>query len=564
MTVHDTTGSSGSADPWDVIIIGAGFSGLYLLHRTRQLGLRARVYEAASEVGGVWYWNRYPGARCDTESMYYSYSFSPELEQEWPLAERYPSQPVNLAYLKHVADRFDLRSDIVFNTRITTANWDDDTHKWTVRTDGGEQERTRFLITAVGCLSTTSKPDFDGLGEFTGQVLYTSEWPEDADLTGKRVGVIGTGSTGIQAIPEIAKVAAHLTVFQRTPQYTLPANNHPLDPDYVRELKAQYREIREQCRHSNAGTPYVPGTRSALDVPEDERRGAYEQAWESGGGRLLRTYRDILVDEAANETAAEFVRGKIREIVRDPAVAEALSPTTYPIGTKRIPMDSGYYATFNRDNVSLVDLRTTPLIRFTESGVQTSEAEVPLDVVVFATGFDAITGSLLALNPVGRDGITLQDKWSKGPVTYLGVATSGFPNLFMITGPGSPSVLTNVPVAIEQHVDWVIDCITHLDQTGAPDIEAGPESEEQWTDHVSAAASRTLYPLAESWYSGANIEGKPRSFMPYAGGLGNFRRICDAVAAADYRGFRIADRNAEAGLGFDAFIPDGGSGVPED
>lgn len=561
MTVHE---SSGSADPWDVVIIGAGFSGLYLLHRARELGLRARVYEAAPEVGGVWFWNRYPGARCDSESMYYSYSFSSELEQEWPLEERYPSQPANLAYLRHVADRFDLRRDIVFNTRVTGATWVDAAHEWTVRTDTGDEVRTRFLITAVGCLSTASKPGFEGLDEYGGQVLYTSEWPaEGVDLTGKRVGVIGTGSTGIQSIPEIAKVAAHLTVFQRTPQYTLPANNHPLDPDYVRELKAGYREVRERCRYSNAGTPYILGTRSALEVAEEERRAAYEQAWARGGGRFLGTYNDILVDEAANETAAEFVRGKIREIVREPAVAEALTPTTYPIGTKRIPMDSGYYATFNRDNVALVDLRRTPLVRFTAGGVRTSEEEVPLDAVVFATGFDAITGSLLALNPVGREGITLQDKWSKGPVTYLGVATSGFPNLFMITGPGSPSVLTNMPVAIEQHVDWVIDCIAHLDKVGATVIESGRESEEEWTEHVGRVASRTLYPLAASWYVGANIDGKPQSFMPYVGGLGHFRRICDAIAAADYRGFRIADQEAVADVDFDAFTPDGGSGVPE-
>jgi Predicted flavoprotein involved in K+ transport len=548
---------------WDVVVIGAGFSGLYLLHRARELGLRTRVYEAAPDVGGVWYWNRYPGARCDTESMYYSYSFSPELEQEWPLEERYPSQEKNLAYLRHVTDRFDLRRDIVFETRISGAVWDDEEHVWTVRTDTGDEVRTRYLVTAVGCLSTPSKPRFEGLEEFTGELLYTSEWPEDADLTGKRVGVIGTGSTGIQSIPEIARIAAHVTVFQRTPQYTLPANNHRLDPDFVKDLKTRYREIRERCRHSAAGTPYPVPTRSALEVPEEERIAAFEQAWERGGGRLLGTYTDILVDEAANETVAEFVRRKIREIVKDPRTAELLTPTTYPIGTKRIPLDSGYYETFNRENVSLVDLRRTPIERFTPRGIRTSETEVELDAVVFATGFDAITGSLLAIDPVGRDGLTLQEKWAKGPLTYLGIATAGFPNLFMITGPGSPSVLTNMPTAIEQHVDWVIDCLAHLEKNGIAVIEAGARAEERWTDHVGEVASRTLYPMAASWYVGANIDGKPRSFMPYAGGLGRFRKICDAVAAGGYPGFRLGDRETEVDIDFGAFTPDIPTGVPQ-
>ncbi|BBZ15452.1 flavin-containing monooxygenase [Mycobacterium branderi] len=562
---HAVQGRSGNAvELFDVVIVGAGFSGLYMLYRARELGLRARVYEMAPEVGGVWFWNRYPGARCDSESMYYSYSFSEELEQEWPLKERYPSQPTNLAYLKHVADRFDLRKDIQFNTTIAGATWDDAAKNWCIRTEEGQSVTARYLVAAVGCLSTANKPKFDGMEEFGGEIYYTSEWPEDGvDLAGKRVGVIGTGSSGIQAIPEIAKQAAHLTVFQRTAQYTLPANNYALDPAMVRDLKANYREIRRQCRQSNAGTPYVLGDRSALEVSGEERRRVYEAAWARGGGRFLGSFNDIFVDWAANETAANFVRDKIREIVADPSVAEALMPTSYPIGTKRIPMDSGYYQTFNRENVTLVDIRKTPIVRFCDNGIRTSEDEIPLDVIVFATGFDAITGSLLKLNPVGRNGVSLREKWANGPVTYLGIATAGFPNLFMITGPGSPSVLTNMPVAIEQHVDWTADCIQRLERSGEQTIETTGEAEAAWTDHVAKVAAQTLYPLASSWYVGANIEGKPRMFMPYVGGLGRFREMCDAIAADDYRGFRIGDREAVTEVDFDSLTSSNEAGVPE-
>jgi cation diffusion facilitator CzcD-associated flavoprotein CzcO len=553
-----------SPEFFDIVIVGAGFSGMYMLYRARQLGLRARVYEAAPEVGGVWFWNRYPGARCDSESMYYSYSFSEELEQEWPLTERYPSQPTNLAYLKHVADRFELRKDICFDTNVVSAKWDEAANSWRTRTGEGREVLSRYLVTAVGCLSTANKPKFDGTEEFAGEIYYTSDWPEHGvDLHGKRVGVIGTGSSGIQAIPEIAKQARHLTVFQRTAQYTLPANNYALDPAFVRELKADYREIRRQCRGSNAGTPYVLGDRSALEVSEEERNRVYEAAWARGGGRFLGSFNDIFIDWAANETAANFVRQKIRETVIDPTVAERLMPTSYPIGTKRIPMDSGYYETFNRDNVTLIDIRNTPIVRFCENGIRTSEHEIKLDTVVFATGFDAITGSLLRLNPEGLNGISLKEKWANGPVTYLGIATAGFPNLFMITGPGSPSVLTNMPVAIEQHVDWTADCIRHLEHCGAQNIETTNEAEVAWTDHVAKVAAQTLYPLAASWYVGANIEGKPNMFMPYVGGLGQFRKICDGIAAQSYRGFRIAGHETVTAVSFDSFVSSNDAGVPE-
>jgi cation diffusion facilitator CzcD-associated flavoprotein CzcO len=556
--------SDDSLEFFDIVIVGAGFSGMYMLYRARELGLRARVYESAPDVGGVWFWNRYPGARCDSESMYYSYSFSEELEQDWPLTERYPSQPTNLAYLKQVADRFDLRRDIRFDTNVVSATWDDTSNSWRTCTAEGREVLSRYLVTAVGCLSTANKPEFDGMEDFGGEVYYTSEWPEDGvDLHGKRVGVIGTGSSGIQTIPEIAKQAAHLTVFQRTAQFTLPANNHALDSEFVREVKANYREIRRQCRESNAGTPYVLGDRSALEVPEEERRRVYEAAWARGGGRFLGSFNDIFVDWAANETAANFVRQKIRDTVTDPTVAEMLVPTSYPIGTKRIPMDSGYYETFNRGNVTLVDIHSTPIVGFYEDGIRTDEDEIALDTVVFATGFDAITGSLLKLNPRGVNGISLKEKWANGPVTYLGIATAGFPNLFMITGPGSPSVLTNMPVAIEQHVDWTADCIRHLERCRVQTIETSIEAEVAWTDHVAKVAAQTLYPLAASWYVGANIEGKPKMFMPYVGGLGQFRKICDGIAAQNYRGFRIPGREAMTDVSFESLISSDGAGVPE-
>jgi cation diffusion facilitator CzcD-associated flavoprotein CzcO len=549
---------------FDVVVVGAGFSGLYMLLRARELGYRTHVYEAGPAVGGTWYWNRYPGARCDSESLYYSFSFSKELEQEWPLLERYPAQQTTLEYLNHVTDRFDLRRDISFNTKVTEAAWDEAARCWRIRTSTGALVRARFLVTAVGCLSAANKPEFDGLATFKGAVHHTSEWPESGlDLSGKRVGVIGTGSTGIQVIPEIAKEASHLTVFQRTPQYALPANNYDLSTELVQEVKDNYGDIRQQCRYSAAGTPYIRGERSALEVPEHERNEAYEEAWARGGGQFLGTYKDIFTDEAANETAAEFVRKKIRSIVKDPDVAESLMPRSYPIGTKRIPLQSGYYDAFNRDNVRLVDLRKTPMMGFTERGVRTSEEEIELDVVVFATGFDAITGPLLKLDLVGRNGVTLRERWANGPTTYLGLAVSDFPNLFMITGPGSPSVLTNMPMAIEQHVEWVADCLHHLTGAGIATIECTPEAEVRWTEHVAEVASLTLYPRAASWYVGANIAGKPRGFMPYVGGLGQYRRICERVAADTYRGFRIPGQERSEIDDFASLALPAAAGVPE-
>ena len=424
-----------------------------------------------------------PGARCDSESIYYSYSFDENLEQEWPLLERYPEQPLILDYLRHVAERFDLRPDIQFDTRVNHVVWDDEAERWHVETDRGDNVTARYVITAVGCLSSANIPKIPGQELFQGDVYHTSQWPHDpVDFTGKRVGLIGTGSTGIQAVPVIAEQAGHLTVFQRTAQFTLPAQNHPLDPAYVAEIKATYRDIRQQQRNSPMGSPAKPAEYAALEVEEDARTSAYESAWDVGGGKFLGTFKDIMLNEEANETAADFVRNKIAAIVKDPETARKLMPTTYPIGTKRIPVDTGYYEAYNRDNVTLVDLRETPIAEVTEKGIRTSDSEYDLDIIVYATGFDAFTGSLVGLNIEGRDGVKLADKWVAGPTTYLGVSVAGFPNLFMITGPGSPSVLSNMPTSIEQHVEWIQGFIKQLEEEGAPTAEALQEGEDAWTE----------------------------------------------------------------------------------
>jgi cation diffusion facilitator CzcD-associated flavoprotein CzcO len=538
-------------DPlYNAVIIGAGFSGLYMLYRLRELGLSVRLYEKGKDVGGTWYWNRYPGARCDSEGIYYSYSFSPELEQEWPLVERYPPQPDTLRYLQHVADRFDLRKDIQFDTRITSATFDEAFNLWTLRTSDGSEVTARFFITAVGCLNAANKPKIEGAECFVGAAHHTSEWPhEGVDFTGKRVGVIGTGSTGIQIIPVVAQQAAHLTVFQRTPQFTFPANLDLLDPEFVQDVKTNYRELRRQCRMSAAGTPYPPSELSALQVTEEERRKAYEQAWDRKvGTRFLATFNDLMVNKEANDTVADFVRSKIDEIVLDPAIGEMLKPRDYPIGTKRPPIDRGYYETYNRPNVTLVDLRRSPIEMITPNGVRTSDGEHELDIIVYATGFDALTGSIVAIDIRGKSGVSLKAKWSEGPRTYLGIGSSGFPNLFTITGPGSPSVLSNMPVSIEQNVEWITECITHLIQNGIESIEATEQAEDLWTKHVNNVASQTLYPQANSWYMGANIPGKPRVFLPYVGGVGNYRKICDEVSSKDYDGFLLDGHAANGAM----------------
>jgi cyclohexanone monooxygenase len=525
----------------DAVVVGAGFAGLYMLHRLRGLGLSAQVFEAGDGVGGTWYWNRYPGARCDVESMDYSYSFCDELQQEWRWTERYAAQPEILSYINHVADRFDLRRDIKLATRVTSAVFDDATNRWTVETDQGDRVSARFCVMATGCLSDAQVPDVKGRETFAGPWYHTGRWPHGGvDFTGQRVAVIGTGSSAIQSIPIIARQAAHLFVFQRTPNYSMPAQNAPLDPDYERGVKAAYTDFRRQARESRVGFVVERSGDSALAAPPDERQREYEKRWQRGGLGFSAAYTDILTNKDANDTAAEFFRDKIRAIVRDPAVAAALTPTDYPLGTKRLCVDTDYYATFNRDHVTLIDLRKTPLEAITPRGVRTEAAEYAVDSLVFATGFDAMTGALLKIDIRGRGGVRLREKWAAGPRTYLGLSVAGFPNLFTITGPGSPSVLSNMIVSIEQHVDWIADCLVHLRAQHRQRIEATAEAEDNWVTHVNEVGHMTLYPLAKSWYMGANVPGKPRIFMPYIGGVGVYRQKCDEVAAAGYAGFTLS------------------------
>ncbi|HUJ64463.1 MAG TPA: NAD(P)/FAD-dependent oxidoreductase, partial [Acidimicrobiales bacterium] len=520
------------------VVVGAGFAGMYALYRLRELGLRVRAFETGDGVGGTWYWNCYPGARVDVQSLSYSYSFSPELQQDWCWPETFSSQPELLKYANHVADRFDLRRDIRFETTVNGAEYIESVNRWRITTDRGDCVLTRYLVTAAGCLSATNVPDFKGIESFEGQWYHTSRWPkEGVDLAGKRVGIIGTGSTGIQAVPVIAEEASHLYVFQRTPNYSLPTGNRPMDPAYEQEWKANYDVHRELDRSSYAARHVPAPDRSALEASPEERDEAYEAAWGEGAFAMMLTFKDLRTSREANETAAEFVRGKIRAIVKDPEVAELLCPKDYPLGTKRLCLDSDYFETFNRDNVTLVDVKTHPIEEITPTGLRTAKESYDLDVLVFATGFDAMTGPLLRMNITGRGGLSLKEKWEHGPRTYLGLSTAGFPNMFMITGPGSPSVLASMITAIEQHVDWIAGAIVHAAETGREVMEASPEAEDQWVDHVNEVADQTLYRFANSWYLGANIPGKPRVFMPYVGGFNVYRDKCDQVAAAGYPGF---------------------------
>jgi cyclohexanone monooxygenase len=524
----------------DVVIVGAGFAGMYMLHRLRGLGFSARVIEAGSGVGGTWYWNRYPGARCDVESMQYSYSFSPELQQEWRWSELFASQPEILRYANHVADRFDLRRDIQFDTRVTEAVFDRGTHRWAIRTDRGEEVSARFCVMATGCLSTARVPDFPGVERFNGKTYHTGHWPhEGVDFTGMRVGVIGTGSSAIQAIPVIAQQAAQVTVFQRTPNFSIPSRNGPMTGAYEQSWKSQYPALRENARHMRTGVLTDPNDQSALEISDEERARIYEERWAAGGTRFMAAFNDLVSSGDANHTASEFVRDKIRDTVRDPATAELLAPKNHPIGTKRICVDTDYYGTYNRENVTLVDVRGTPISEITADGLKAGETEYRFDAIVFATGFDAMTGAVLNVDIRSGD-VALRDKWQGGPVTYLGLMTAGFPNLFMITGPGSPSVLSNMMVSIEQHVDWIADCVGYLRSHGLDCIEPTQPAEDAWVVHGNEVAHKTLYPLANSWYMGVNIPGKPQVFMPYIGGVGAYRDICDEIAADGYRGFTLS------------------------
>lgn len=533
---------------YDVVVVGAGFAGMYMLHRLRGLGFSARVYEQGGGVGGTWYWNRYPGARCDVESMQYSYSFSEELQQEWDWSERYAPQPEILNYANHVADRFDLRRDIQFDTRVARAAFDARTKCWSVTTSDGQTVEAQFIVLATGCLSNARKPDIKGLESFKGPVYHTGSWPhEDVDFTGLRVGLIGTGSSGIQSTPVIAEQARHLTVFQRTANFSIPARNAALTDEERDNFRKTYPEIRRFAREvARNGIFAEQPDRGALDDSDDTRNGKYSARWERGGLTFMYVYNNLGLERSANDTAANFVRGKIAEIVKDPETAKLLQPNSHPIGTKRICIDTDYFATFNRPNVSLVDIKTNPIEEVTANAVRVAGKDHEVDALVMATGFDAMTGSVAKIDISGPGGRTLNEKWAEGPKTYLGLMSAGFPNLFIITGPGSPSVLSNMIVSIEQHVDWIADCLVHMRRQGVATMEASGEAEDKWVAHVNEVAHGTLYPQANSWYMGANIPGKPRIFMPYIGGVGVYRRICDEVAAKGYEGFLL--ERAEQGL----------------
>ena len=524
----------------DAVIVGAGFGGMYMLHCLRKRGLNCRVFEAGTGVGGTWYWNRYPGARCDVESMQYSYAFDENLQQEWSWSELFAGQPEILQYANHVADRLDLRRDIQFETRVTSAAFDETTNLWTVRTDKGDVVSARFCVMASGCLSTARKPDFPGMDSFRGQTYHTGHWPhEGVDFAGLRVAVIGTGSSAIQAIPVIAKSAKHLTVFQRTPNFSIPSRNGPMTPDYEDHWKPTYPAHRLAARMTPSGVLRNPNDISALDVTNEERLAILEDRWASGGTSFMAAFNDMATNQQSNDYAAEFVRDKIRAMVKDQATAELLAPKGHPIGTKRICVDTDYFLTYNRDNVTLVDVSQQPIEAMTTTGLRQGETEYAFDAIVFATGFDAMTGTLTRIDIRGRAGQSLKDKWEAGPRTYLGLMTAGFPNMFLITGPGSPSVLSNMIVSIEQHVEWVADCIAHMRARQLDCIEADRTAEDEWVLHVNEVAYKTLYPSANSWYMGANIPGKPRVFMPYIGGVGQYRETCDQIAAGGYTGFQL-------------------------
>jgi cyclohexanone monooxygenase len=524
---------------FDAVIVGAGFAGMYMLHRLRGLGLSARVIEAGSGVGGTWYWNRYPGARCDIESMQYSYQFDDALQQEWEWSERYSPQSEILAYAEHVADRYDLRSDIQFDTRIAAARYDEAASRWNLEAEDGSRIAGRYCIMATGCLSVPNWPKVEGLESFPGPTYHTARWPhERVDFTGKRVAVIGTGSSAIQSIPLIAREASHLYVFQRTPNYSVPAHNATLDPEWVKAIKADYAGMRARAKKTHPGIDGPFNRSEALASAPEERNAEYERRWQEGGLTFMGAYGDLIVNKEANDTAADFVRGKIREIVSDPQVAETLCPGNI-IGGKRLCVDSGYYATFNRDNVTLIDVRERPIEAITETSVRAHGREFDIDMLVIATGFDAMTGALMNIDIRGRDDASLRERWADGPSSYLGLAMADFPNLFTITGPGSPSVFTNMLPTIEQHVDWIAECLGYMKESDYTVIEAEHDAESEWWDHVQDVVSDGLKATTNSWYLGANVSGKPRVFMPYFGGFPGYCRKCEEVVAEGYAGFVI-------------------------
>ena len=529
--------ASGPVEHYDAVIIGAGVSGMYALHHLREMGLSVRVYDGASGVGGTWWYNRYPGARVDGPgSPFYCYTFTEDLMKEWDWEETQSEQSAVLAYLEHVADRYDLRRDIQFETWVQDARYDEAVQRWMIETSTGVRASAQFLICAVGALSTANVPDIPGIDGFAGETYHTGRWPhEPVSFQGKRVAVIGTGSSGIQAIPEIAKEAAHVTVLQRTAQYAFPAGNRPITPEEMAEARANWETVRAKMYAHSGGFPADPHTRSALEATPEEREALYERLWQRGSFRFfLESYNDIAINEEANKTMADFVKAKIRAIVRDPETAEKLMPDHF-VMTKRPILDNGYFETFNRDNVTLVDLREDPIERFTPTSVVTRSNEHPIDMLVLATGFDAISGSMLRLDPKGRGGMSLKERWRDRFHNYLGLTIGGFPNLFMIHGPGSPGVFYNMPLGAERQLGWIGKCMRYLRERQLGAIEPTTNSEEAWAAEVSALANATLFPRTDSWWTGANVPGKPRYFSAYLGGSLYYQRIAE-VASKDYEG----------------------------
>jgi cyclohexanone monooxygenase len=537
---EQSTKSPPLTEDLDVLIVGAGLGGLYALHRMRQEGLSAHVVEAGPEVGGTWYWNRYPGARCDVDSIYYSFSFSEDLQREWQWGERYATQPEILRYIRHVVDRFDLARDITLNCRVAEVKRVDAVNRWRIIAADGRAWTAKYCVMATGCLSVPRVPTLPGMETYQGAVYHTADWPkEPVSFEGKDVGVIGTGSSGIQSIPILAAQARSLTVFQRTPAYSFPARNVPMTAEQDSRVKSSYSGLRRLALESSFGVPAEVSVQSAFDVDEEERRARYERGWQIGGLQpMMSAFNDLMLDVRANDTAAEFVRSKIRSIVVDPVVAEKLLPG-YPVGAKRACLDTNYYETFNKPDVALVDLQSEPIETLTATGLKTAGRKYDLDVLVLATGFDAMTGALMAIDIVGSGGASLRARWSEGPKSYLGLMVNGFPNFFLITGPGSPSVRSNMILSIEQHVGWIAECLRYLRQHGCDTIEPTEEAESDWVLHVRETAEATVFPLADSWYNGANIEGKPRVYMPYVGGVAEYRRRCEQIAANGYAGFRL-------------------------
>jgi cation diffusion facilitator CzcD-associated flavoprotein CzcO len=536
---------AGGSDPdgtvFDAVVIGAGFGGLRALHELRQLGLSVLVIEAASDVGGTWYWNRYPGARTDSENWIYAFSFSKELQDDWDWPERFPTQPQVLAYLRHVADRFDMRKDIRFNTHVQSAVYNESSSDWTVTTDDGATAKCTYLVTAAGVLSLPYTPPFPGLDQFTGDWYVTGRWPKEAvDFTGKRVAIIGTGATAVQAIPVIAHTAGHLTVFQRTPNYVIPARNFTMTDDQRRSIRANYDAIWEQARNHVFGFAMDPANRIAADVDAETQQRILDGGWETGGFRyIFETFDDIFTDQKSNDVASEFIRNKIRAIVKDPTTAELLCPKDYPLGGKRPPLGHFYYETYNRDNVSLVDVSDNPITEITARGLRTATEEYEADIIVFATGFDAVTGTLSSIDIRGRHGATIKAKWEDGPRTHLGIAVDDFPNMFMVCGPQSP--FANIPVVINGIVEWIGGAIQHMREHGLATIEATPEAVDHWREYMDDIVNATVLSNGRhSWFLGDNIPGKPHVVLFYFGGAAAYRMECEAAADKDYEGFALS------------------------